>query len=195
MVKIIDTAKNLIERCRNGDVRAFDELISSHQNMVFSFIYRLLGNRDDSSDITQEVFIKFYNNIDKFKGECSLKTWLLRISSNEVKNFWKSKMAKNKKNTTSINDHEDDDAPFETYIPANSPSPRELASEKELVNNLEDQMMKLNEEFREVLILRFNEDLSYDEIASVLKTNIGTVKSRIARAREELKKLMEPFLK
>lgn len=195
MVKIIDTAKNLIERCRNGDVRAFDELISSHQNMVFSFIYRLLGNRDDSSDITQEVFIKFYNNIDKFKGECSLKTWLLRISSNEVKNFWKSKMAKNKKNTTSINDHEDDDTPLETYIPANSPSPRELASEKELVNNLEDQMMKLNEEFREVLILRFNEDLSYDEIASVLKTNIGTVKSRIARAREELKKLMEPFLK
>ncbi len=194
MVKIINETAELVKLCKEGDLKAFNTIIDNFQKKIFSFVYRLLGNYDDSADLTQEVFIKFYNNISSFREESSLQTWLFRIASNEVKNFWKSRKSKQNQKTISINENEQNDEGQEMQIADKSISPRDSASENQLISNLESQMRLLNPEFREILILRFKEELSYEEIAEVLGINAGTVKSRIARGREELKKLMEPYL-
>lgn len=188
--------KILIGRCKKGDLTAFSELIDSYQNKVFSLAFRLIGNEDDAEDISQEIFVKFFRTVNLFKGESSLATWLYRITVNEVKNFWKSKTMRNSLKTKSIDSLSDpeDENIAKVQFADPTPSPRDIASENELLSHLERLMKKISDEFREILILRFKENLSYEEIASILNINIGTVKSRLARARIELKSLMEPYL-
>jgi len=186
---------SLVARCKAGDRLAFDELIATHQERVFNIAYRLLGNYDEALDLTQEVFLNCFRKIGTFKGDSSLSTWLYRITVNMVKNRWKYQQSRGLDKAQSLDNPEnvEEGQPKPEFASA-QPSPSEIASHHEFAARIEEHLQQLPEEFREVLVLRYLEDLSYEEIAGILRVSLGTVKSRIHRARNELRKLMKDYL-
>mgnify|MGYP000927953059 CR=1 FL=1 len=186
--------QDLIRRSQSGDLEAFDRIVIAYQSQVYGLAYRLMGNYDDANDLAQEVFIACFRKIGQFRGDSRLQTWLYRIVVNMAKNAWKRRERRGYSKTISIDEiNADDDAP--TYeLPSDSPDPRRQVEAFEASNALQGCLDKLNTEQREALVLRCVQDLSYEEIADILNCNLGTVKSRINRARSELRKLMKDFL-
>ncbi|MGB9691718.1 MAG: RNA polymerase sigma factor [Candidatus Sumerlaeaceae bacterium] len=186
---------DLVARCKAGDKLAFDELISAHQERVFNVAYRLMGNYDEALDLTQEVFLNCFRKIGTFKGDSALSTWLYRITVNTAKNRWKYQQSRGINRTDSLdapNDN-DSDKPLSEYA-SPVPGPSEVASGREAMNRFEDCLQQLPPEYREVLVLRYIEELPYERIAEILRISLGTVKSRIHRARAELRELMRDYL-
>jgi RNA polymerase sigma-70 factor (ECF subfamily) len=186
---------SLVERCKAGDRTAFDELISGHQDRVLNTAFRLMGNYEEALDLTQEVFLNCFRKIENFKGDSALSTWLYRITVNTAKNRWKYQQSRGINRTTSLDapmDMEDEER-VKQY-PDSHPTPRKVATDREAVAFLEEHLQKLCEEHREVLVLRYIEELAYEEIAEILSLSLGTVKSRIHRARNELRDVMQDFL-
>jgi RNA polymerase sigma-70 factor (ECF subfamily) len=185
----------LVQRCKAGDKLAFDQLISAHQDRVLNTAFRLMGNYDEALDLTQEVFLNCFRKIGNFKGDSALSTWLYRITVNTAKNRWKYQQSRGMNKTHSLDaPMAPDDEERIKQFPDSQPTPRKIASDRETFEYLEEQLALLNEEHREVLVLRYMEELSYEEIADILRLSLGTVKSRIHRARNELKDLMDAFL-
>lgn len=185
----------LVERCKAGDKLAFDELISTHQERVLNTAYRLMGNYEEALDLTQEVFLNCFRKIANFKGDSALSTWLYRITVNTAKNRWKYQQSRgmNKMHSLDAPLTADDEEMIKQY-PDSQPTPRKVASDREAMACFEDQLQRLNDEQREVLVLRYVEELSYEEIADILRLSLGTVKSRIHRARNELRDMMGDHL-
>lgn len=189
------TEAALIERCKAGDSIAFDELISYHQDRVLNTAFRLMGNYDEALDLTQEVFLNCFRKISNFKGDSALSTWLYRITVNTAKNRWKYQQSRGLNRMTSIDAPLDaDDEERVKQYPDVQPTPRKVASDRESMAYLEEHLEKLNGEHKEVLVLRYIEERSYEEIAEMLGLSLGTVKSRIHRARNELRELMAEYL-
>lgn len=189
------TEADLIARCKAGDKMAFDELISAHQERVFNVAYRLMGNYEEALDLTQEVFLNCFRKIGSFKGDSALSTWLYRITVNTAKNRWKYQQSRGVNRTDSL------DVPFDqgdtkalADFPSPEPGPSEVASGRETMGKFEQCLQKLASEYREVIVLRYIEELPYEEIAEILRISLGTVKSRIHRARAELRELMRDYL-
>lgn len=187
----------LIEAAKGGDLDAFDSLVRRNQDRVYNHAWRLLGDHDEANDLAQEVFIRAYRKLHLYRGEAAFSTWLYRITSNLAKNRWKQMKRRGAHRTISLDQplpgsDEDDSRPLEQ--PDTAPSPRQEAEGREMVGHLEEAMQSLSLEHREVLILRFVEHLSYEEIADRLEANLGTIKSRISRARSELRERMEKHL-
>jgi len=185
----------LVARCKTGERLAFDELISGHQDRVLNTAFRLMGNYDDALDLTQEVFLNCFRKISTFKGDSALSTWLYRITVNVAKNRWKYQQSRGLNRTISI------DAPLTAEdesrineVADEQPTPRKVASDREAMSSLGKYLHRMSEEHRIVLVLRYLEELSYEEIADILRLSLGTVKSRIHRARTELRDLMTDFL-
>lgn len=187
--------KELIRRCKKGELRAFDELIRLHQDRVYNLALRLLGNNEDALDLAQEVFLTCFRKIRSFRGDAALSTWLYRVTVNRARNFWKRSRRRGDQQKISIDEpltfQDHDQVPFQ--LADSNPGPRKLAEGKERLYILQQKMDLLSFEQRQVLILRFSQHLSYEEIARILNCSLGTVKSRLNRARAELRKLMEPF--
>ncbi len=162
----------LIQRCKNGDVEAFEMLVKKYHNQAINIAYSLLGNQADGEDIAQESFIKIYRGIGGFKEESSFSTWLYRIVVNTAYDFLRRK----KHTPVSLDNLK--------YSPSVPPQETEFLGSKELIN---DALAKIPFEYRAALILRELEGLSYKEIAETLKISIGTVESRISRGRAMLK--------
>lgn len=185
----------LVDRCKSGDRTAFDELISAHQDRVLNTSFRLMGNYEEALDLTQEVFLNCFRKIASFKGDSALSTWLYRITVNTAKNRWKYQQSRGLHRTTSLDAPMDaDDEERVKQFPDAQPTPRKVATDREAMGFLEEHLQRLGEEHREVLVLRYIEELSYEEIAEILKLSLGTVKSRIHRARAELKEIMADYL-
>lgn len=185
----------LVERCKAGDRMAFDELISAHQDRVLNTAFRLMGNYEEALDLTQEVFLNCFRKIGNFKGDSALSTWLYRITVNTAKNRWKYQQSRGINRTTSLDaPMEADDEERVKQFPDSQPTPRKVATDREAMAFLEEHLQHLAEEHREVLVLRYIEELSYEEIAEILKLSLGTVKSRIHRARNELRDVMKDYL-
>lgn len=188
--------KRLIERCKKGDLDAFDTLIPLHQERIYNLALRLLGNEDDALDLAQDVFCAAFRKISSFRGDSAFSSWLYRITVNLANNFRRKGSSRIQAKGMSLDEpllpHEKD-GPY-LQIPDDNPGPRQMAIGHELVDILSKKMQSLPFEFRQILILRFTEGLSYEEIAQTLECNVGTVKSRLFRARAELRKLMEPYL-
>ncbi|MCX7019534.1 MAG: sigma-70 family RNA polymerase sigma factor [bacterium] len=185
----------LVSRCKTGERLAFDEMISAHQDRVLNTAFRLMGNYDDALDLTQEVFLNCFRKIGTFKGDSALSTWLYRITVNVAKNRWKYQQSRGLNRTVSI------DAPLTTedenrinQVADAQPTARKVASDHEAMTNLDKYLHRMTDEHRIVLVLRYIEVLSYEEIADILRLSLGTVKSRIHRARTELRDLMTDFL-
>lgn len=178
-MNVNDYMKTLIQKAARGDEVAFEQLVKEHQNLVYNAALRLCGNREDAMDISQETFIKAWRALGKFRFECSFSTWIYRIAVNTAKDYMKKENSMpHGVEISEIGDVSTDDSPDEATI------------KNDRVNALKSAMDKLSLEHKEIIALRDIEGYSYEEIASMLSLEGGTVKSRINRARSALRKLL-----
>jgi len=178
--------KELIELARKGDLKAFEELVKRNQEEVYFIALKFTNNPIDAEDIASETFLIAYKSIRKFRGECQFSTWLYRICFNLA--FYCNK--KNKiKVVREITEYDEDGHPRE-LIDLNS-NPYEKVESKQRASVIIKAINKLSKKLREVLLLKEMENLSYDEIAKALHISRGTVMSRLHRAREKLKKILD----
>ncbi len=175
----------LIRKAAKGDPNAFEFLMLQYQTQVYNLCYRILGNPDDAADMTQETFLKAWRSLDGFHMEASLSTWLYRLANNSCLDLLRSKK---RKPTISIvgEDENGEESIFDPVDP--SPQPDEVLIQKEENLLLQKALLSLDEQQRAILTLRVVNDMSYEDISRVLQIKEGTVKSRLARARETLRK-------
>lgn len=176
----------LIKRCQKGDREAFDELVQIYQSQVINIAYGMLSDREDAYDAAQEAFIKVYRNIGNFKGKSSLSTWIYRIVSNVCNDFLRKRQRGGVVVSMNSVTSEDDDKDMD--ITDTAPTPEELVELSEEQRALRIAISELSAEYREIITLSDIEQLSYEEISEVLKCPTGTVKSRLNRARNALRK-------
>lgn len=170
-----------------GEERAYEELIERFQTPVYNLAYRLLNDQADAADVLQEVFIKIFRNVAAFRGESSLRTWVYRIAVNESHNRrrW---LFRHRRGETGLEETFDDSETRERPIKDTGETPFDFAMNREAELLLEEGLAAINPVYRAVLVLREVEEMSYEEIASILEVSIGTVKSRIVRGRDALRK-------
>lgn len=175
----------LVARSRDGDIDAFEELVSRYERKIYTIAYRLIGNYDDADDLTQEAFLRAFKSIKNFRGEASFQTWMCRI----VTNVCRDEMRKRKRvvfesldETITLCDGE-----VQKQIASSEPGPSELYERKEAQETIQKYINSLSPDFRVALVLRDIQGYSYEEIAQQLQCSLGTVKSRISRARNNLK--------
>jgi RNA polymerase sigma-70 factor (ECF subfamily) len=184
--------RDLIERFKKGDKNAFDELVERYKDMVFRVVYRMLGDRTEAFDVSQEVFLKLYGSLKDFRFEARFSTYLYRMAINFAKNRLKTMSTRRKRHVSLETPmSEESDSDHREYIADDRPDPREAAATQELRDIIWEAIGQLSEEHREILILREFESMSYDAIAQVLLLDPGTVKSRLSRARRALKEILE----
>ena len=176
----------LIEKAIKGDERSFEALILSCQKKAWNIAIQYMRNENDAMDVLQECFIKIFRNLKNFKGDSRFDTWVYRITVNTCKDFLR-KSEKVRQNEFHLVNNEEED--YIKSIPSSEATPEETMSRKETADELLKCMELLPAEHREVIILRDIQNLSYDEISEVLSTSLGTVKSRINRARSNLKRI------
>ncbi len=186
----------LVDRFKNGDGAAFDEMVSRYWGRIYSMVHQLLRNQQDAEEVTQDAFIRAHRGLANFRGESAFSTWLYQIATNLARNrywyWWRRKRDKSVSFDAPIGG--EGDFTLADVIPAEVETPDDIAVNQELVTRIGQGMGRIGAKHREILILRNVKNLSYEEIAAVLGISIGTVKSRIARARASLKgKLGEDF--
>ena len=182
----------LVTRFNTGDESAFVEIMNRYHNRLFSLSHNLLRNAADAEEIVQDAFIRAHRGLANFRGDSSLATWLYRIALNLSRNRYWYFFRRRRQDSLSL-DHslsDDSTATFADLIAAGDEDPARDTSNNEFINLISLCMDKLDAGHREILTMRNVLDLSYDEIARSLRINVGTVKSRIARARENLRKLL-----
>ena len=177
-----DTDQQLVQRAQRGDLRAFDLLVLKYQGRIAALVARYVSDAGEVEDVTQEAFIKAYRALGKFRGDSAFYTWLYRIAANAAKNHLVAKRRRPGADAT-IEDAEGFD---EGGVLSESASPEALVMGVELAEVVESAMNGLPDELRAALMLREFEGLSYDDIADVLGCPVGTVRSRIFRAREAI---------
>lgn len=178
----------LVARARAGDERAFRALLEKYERAVFSICLRMVRNRDEATDLAQESFIKVFASLDRYNPDYAFSSWLFKITSNLcIDNLRKRRI------TTFAMDEpvESDKGEFTRQYVSPDPAPDETLSRNEKMQKLEKGIAALPEHYRIMLVLRHQEDLSYEEIAESLAIPLGTVKARIHRAREMLKTILE----
>ncbi len=182
----------LIRRFNAGDESAFNELVERYREKVFSVALALLRNRADAEEIAQDTLIRVHRGLCRFRGEASFATWIHRITVNLSRNRYWYFFRRRRHDTLSLDCPLSDqsDANFADLVPADAPTPDREAASDEFSTLVETCMEKLDRRHREILTLRNQLNRSYDEIAQALGINVGTVKSRIARARGNLRALM-----
>lgn len=188
----MDVEKLLIKRIKKGDIVAFEELISNYEKKAYNIAFRMMNNEEDAKDAVQEAFIKVFKSIKSFREESSFSTWLYRIVTNvcldEIRKRKKYASVsleldiETDKGTTRIEIGKDEETPEDLY---------EKLEKKELILNT---INTLKEEYKTVVILRDIQGFSYEEIATILSCSLGTIKSRINRARNVLKDRLETQL-
>jgi len=181
-----DNEKNLVEKSAKGDIDAFETLIQSHQKKVYNIALRMTKNPEDAQELSQDTFVRAFIAIKKFRGDSSFATWLYRITMNVCTDFLRKR---NKAVVVSI-----EQSVYENQqtmqLADNEPGPDEISEKNQLKKLVREAMDLLPPEHRQVLILRDLLDMTYKDIAHTLNINEGTIKSRINRARESLKKVI-----
>ena len=173
----------MIELIQSGDRQAFNELVIKYQQKIINTSFAMLSDYEDACDAAQEVFVKVYRSINSFRGDSSLSTWIYRITKNVCSDF----LRKRRESTLSI---DNDDTALQ--VSDDSYLPDKTTERNEVHKLLMKAISELDENSRIVLVLYEMDDLSYDEISEVLNLPIGTVKSRLKRAREKLKNILSP---
>jgi RNA polymerase sigma-70 factor (ECF subfamily) len=183
----VDEDLCMAESLRQGDERAYEELIARFQQPVYVLACRLLSDQADAADVVQEVFLKVFRSIGNFRGQSSLKTWIYRITVNEAHNAHRWFFRHRRRETELDAQPEDNNCHWRDTVADHGRSPYEEACGQEQHRIIEAALVRLNPLFKEAVVLRDQADLSYDEIAEVLNVSLGTVKSRILRGREALR--------
>ena len=182
----------LVSQARSGDAAAFDALILRHQDRVYNMAYRMLGNREDALDLSQEVFLTVFRSLGRFEAKARFSTWLYRVTVNRCRDELRRRGSVKHTRPHSLDVVRDGESPRE--IASNVPPPPEEAVGREMRQRVEEAIADLPGDAREVLVLRDREDLSYEEIAEILEIPLGTVRSRLNRARTLLKDELRPIL-
>ena len=192
----IDDAE-LVERCRGGDSAAMEHLILRYQNRIYNMVLKMCANPDDAAELTQETFVKVIENIDKFEGRSSFYTWAFRIAVNLTLNYCQRSVKPRFRSLDADDDEHDRQAKAqlkEFLSDDSSPDPAVTAQSKELCEIVVKALTKLDDAQRAVVVLRDIEGMSYAQIAEVLNLELGTVKSRLSRARSNLREILETML-
>ena len=174
----------LISRFKSGDESAFNGIVLAYQDRIYGLCRRLLGNAHDAEDAAQDTFVKAFQNLNKFQPQASLYTWLYRIAVNTCLDYRRKPFFESLFRRTGEGEE------FQYDQPTGEPSPERIAESRQMEQALWKSLAKLSQKLRMVIVLKELEGLSYEEIADVLDISLGTVKSRISRAREELLELM-----
>jgi RNA polymerase sigma-70 factor (ECF subfamily) len=186
----------LVDRFKSGDAAAFDEMVSRYWDRIYSMVNQLLRNSEDAEEVTQDAFIRAHRGLVNFRGESAFSTWLFQIATNLARNrywyWWRRK--KDKSVSLDAPLRSDSETTLGEVIAAEVETPDDITVNREFVTRIASGMERLGAKHREILILRNVKNQTYEEIAGILGISVGTVKSRIARARESLRaKLGEDF--
>jgi RNA polymerase sigma-70 factor, ECF subfamily len=179
----------LVDRFKGGDEAAFNEMVSRYWDRIYGMVHQLLRNQQDAEEVTQDAFIRAHRGLANFRGESAFSTWLYQIATNLARNrywyWWRRKRDK----TVSFDQpvSADNDTPLSEVFATEMATPGDITVTQELVDHIAVGMEKISAKHREILILRNVKNMAYEEIAEVLSISVGTVKSRIARARESLR--------
>lgn len=182
----------LVERCKHDDLDAYEVLVERYRNRILNYVARFSGTAD-AEDLTQEVFIRAYLAIRKFRGQSSFQTWLYRIANNVCVDSYRRRSRD--RTAYSLDESKDTgEGEVEREIPDWSANPEGVAQSRELQALVQKTLLTLSEKLRSVIILHDLEGLSYEEIAETLQIPIGTVKSRLFNARLELREKLRPYM-
>lgn len=180
---------DFIERLRNGEPEAFDNLTTRFSADIYAVLYRITESAEDAADLTQETFLSALRSIRSFRGDSELKTWLTRIAINHSRNRFRWWKRRRRDATVSLDAQiGDTDSSIGDLIVGDGESAEEAVLRQEREAALRKALAEMREHYREAIVLCDIEGYSYEEIAAALEINLGTVKSRIARGREELRK-------
>ena len=189
--------EQFLERLRAGDALAFNRLVEERHGDIYALLYRLTEDPEEARDLTQETFLQAFRHLANFRGDADLRTWLYRIAVNQARNRWRWWKRRRRDRTVSLDApvSEENDAPLSAGLAGGDgqdPECQALAREREAA--LHAALKSLSRPYREVIVLRDIEGLSYEEVAATLDMNVGTVKSRLNRGRTELRRRLEGSL-
>ncbi|MDA8085933.1 MAG: sigma-70 family RNA polymerase sigma factor, partial [Nitrospiraceae bacterium] len=176
----------LVGKFKQGDISAFEEIVLRYQDRIYNVCRGILADPHDAEDAAQEVFLKAFQSLGKFKPDAALYTWLYRIAVNTCLDYKKSSFAGFLKRLVA-------DEELVKELPSQNPSPEQAYESKQIENRIARALKKLPKKLRAAIVLKELEGLSYEEIALILDISTGTVKSRISRARERLQELLKDF--
>jgi len=183
----------LVKRAREGDLEAYDELIRRYQERIYATVYHMTSNHEDANDLAQEAFIKAYQALKTFKGGSSFYTWVYRIAVNKTINFLKQRKNKTQMSLDDLDFNAEHDPDLVALV--SDKTPRREVNLSELQEKLNEAMQKLSEPHRLVVSLHDVQGLSHEEIAKIMECNIGTVRSRLFYARQQLQAYLSDYLK
>ncbi|TYO96578.1 sigma-70 family RNA polymerase sigma factor [Desulfallas thermosapovorans] len=181
-----NTVKLLVDKSKKGHTEAFEQLVKMYQNKVYALCYQLTNSQSDAQDLAQEAFVKAYRSLSGFRNEADFGTWIHRITVNLWINTKRRRRPELSLDATITTDN--GEVSFD--VPSDDESPEDIIERKEFSSLVQRTMNGLSEEHRTVLILREMHGYNYDEIAQIMNCSLGTVKSRINRARQNLKKMI-----
>ncbi len=184
--------KGVIDSCRAGDERAFGQIVLAYQKRVYNIAYRMLGHKEEAKDLAQEVFLSVFESIKNLREEMKFEPWLIQITVNHCRNRWKYLNRRKYFQSDSLDDPietEGGEIPRQVYDPSDNP---ETLLEKKMIQDLIQRgLLQLREEQRELIVLRDLQGLSYQEMGELFCLPEGTIKSKIHRARMDLKEILE----
>ena len=187
----------LVQKWRQGDQKAVEQLVCKYQNRIYNVIFKICRNTDDAAELTQDTFVKIIEGLDGFQGRSSFYTWAFRIAVNLTLNFRKRKAspAFTSLDVSNAQPDESRSTLASVLLDEKTPQPSEIAANNELCEIVQKAIDALDEEHRTVIVLRDIEGMNYEQIADVLAVELGTVKSRLSRARAALRQILEAFLR
>jgi RNA polymerase sigma-70 factor (ECF subfamily) len=194
-ISIDDAA--LVRQCQEGDPRAMQRLIVKYQDRIYNVVLKISGNRDDAAELTQDTFVKFIEKVDTFKYKSTFYTWLFRIAVNLTLNYCsrRSKVPMLSIDASVSNGADKGNGKLSDFLAnRNSFNPVLLAQRKETCRIIVQALTKLDDRHRAIIVLRDIEQMAYAEIAEIMELELGTVKSRLSRARKGLQKILEVML-
>jgi RNA polymerase sigma-70 factor (ECF subfamily) len=192
--------RRLVRRLKQGEPRAFQEMVHTYQHRVYGLVYRMLGNRHEAEDIAQDVFIAVFRHVANFRGDSRFYTWIFRIATNHCKNrlkYLKGRHAAARleyEDTPEAAMHPVDGGPAQT-LQSHVPGPEQTVEATRLETVIQRELAALDDEFRVLIVLRDIQGMSYEDIRKITGLAEGTVKSRLHRARAALKQRIEPHLR
>lgn len=179
--------RKLVRLAKKGDTDAFEQLVEMHSSRIYSIALRMVGNPVDAEDLAQEAFLRIWRGLEGFNMDAKFSTWVYRLTTNVCIDYLRKEK---KNNNVPLFTEDDEGEETELQIPDQRYSPEQKMEQEQLLRSVEQAMNSLDPQYRQILTLRELGGLSYDEISRQLDLKEGTVKSRIARAREQMRRLL-----